>query len=247
MTISDKEVGFYFVNGILSDDPYGSSVTQEIQTIIQSAGSFQTNGKAFVTFHPNFSTPAEKVVLDIFLIAIGTLVATYAINKEIEKKGDASSRALAALGICALVWGFYDYNKIQQEKNAIATNLAGRVSRFLNENPANVANLILHSQGADIGYRALEMLQSYKTRIRAMTLGGMVTIPNSMCSRVTNYKFSNDLVSRAVAAPFEEVRKVCDQQQRGVTFLNSSGILTHGVREYLKSPLIKQDLAFLLI
>ncbi len=106
----------------------------------------------------------------------------------------------------------------------------------MNENESNIANLILHSQGADIGYRALQQLGDYKDRIKVLTLGAMTTIPPDKGSVVVNYKFKNDWISLLFASPFEVLTIVIDQQQRNLVLKSlPEGLLgcNHGIDQYL--------------
>ena len=77
----------------------------------------------------------------------------------------------------------------------------------LKKNLKNKANLILHSQGADIGYLTLRILSNYQNRIRVITLGGMVSIPEVMAFKVKNYVFQVDWVASGLAYLYEQKRK----------------------------------------
>lgn len=246
MTSGVPHIGFYFMNGIANTDGSGSKATEVIQEIIQESSDF-TEGATFVSFQHNNSAPTERMIQDIALGIGGLVAVTHSLNKESKKQGDTPSRIIGFAGACAIVGALYDYNKMQEDKNEIAKTLAGRVSKFLDEDKSNIANLILHSQGADVGYRSLELLSKYKTRIRVVTLGAMTTIPNNMCAQVINYKFNNDWISRILALPFENTRKLMGQMdEREVIFLEKEGALAHGVSDYLQDPYVKKSITFLL-
>ncbi|MGE0197298.1 MAG: hypothetical protein AB7H48_07885 [Parachlamydiales bacterium] len=230
---------FFFMNGIMNEDKDGSTTTDVIQSIIKEEPIFKV-GKAFVVFHYNDAAPTERVIQEVALGIGGAIATGYSIDKEVKKKGDAVSRSIGFAGACAIFGAVYDYKNMQEDKNRIASSLAGRVSKFLEEDKSNIANLILHSQGADVGYRTLEILEKYKDRIRVVTLGAMTTIPNGMCDRVVNYKFTNDWVSRVVAIPFEIVRQSMDDRERVITDLSREELTNHhDVHEYLKEPVVR--------
>ena len=245
MSIGVPAIGFYFVNGMANTDGHGSKATEVIQEVLQKAPEFQ-EGRVFVTFHLNDAAPAERVLLELVGAVGGAVALGYSINKELKKQGDKTSRFSGFLGALALTGAGYDYVQMQEDKNRIATELANRVSIFLGENELNIANLILHSQGADIGYRALDTLSEYKHRIRVITLGAMTTIPNDMCSQVENYKFKNDWISRVLALPFESRRQANDAKERSVTDLEKEGILAHDVHSYIQEKRVRERLVSLL-
>lgn len=246
MSAGVSHVGFYYMNGIANTDESGSGATDVVQKIIQTAPNFEQD-KTFVSFEHNDSAPTERLLMEITIGIGGAVAVTHSLNKESKKQGDSASKFIGVAGACAIVGALYDYAKMQEQKNEIAETLAGRVSRFLDEHELNIANLIFHSQGADVGYRSLELLSKYKERIRVVTLGAMTTIPNSMCAQVTNYKFRNDWISKLLALPFEITRESTDDMgQRDIILLEKEGALAHGISDYLKEELVQDSLKNLL-
>ncbi len=246
MATGVRHTGFYFMNGIMNNDEHGSKTTDKIQRIVQNGIGFQPH-TTFVTFHHNDSATQERVLIEVAVCVLGAAAIVYAIDRETKKEGDILSRTVGCLGVMAIIGAVVDYKKMQDDKNRIASEFATRVSKFLEEDELNVANLILHSQGADVGYRSLEILSPYKSRIRAITLGAMTTIPKNMCAQVTNYKFNNDWVSRLMASPFEMIRETTDNMgERPVIFLNTEGPLTHGIEGYLEEEAVQKRMLSLL-
>lgn len=241
-----NDVKFFFINGIMNEDKHGHATTEVIRGIIQKASDSEID-KDIVEFQFNNSAPTEKIATEIGLAVCGAFATGYAIEREVEKKADAISRTAGLLGLAAIIVAGYDYSEMQKQKNEVANTFKGRVIEFLKSNTSNVVNLVFHSQGADVGYRALESLEGYRNRIRVVTLGAMTTIPSSMASRVTNYKFANDWISKIGGFPFEKIRQSTDEQgDRPVVYLNSQGIVNHSVHEYLKEGIVQQELLSLL-
>lgn len=241
--MSVGRLGFYYVNGMLANDPDASQNTKEIQEILHSTPGYRA-GESFVTLYRNDATTMDRLVQDIALGGVGIGLIAYAFTQIGRKKHDKLTAVILAVGIAALALAILDYCKMQEDKNKIASKLARRVSKFLDDDESRVAHLILHSQGADVGYRAMQKLEKagYADRVKVMTLGAMTTIPEGMCNRVINYKFTNDLISRVVAFPFEMISNSQDARKRTVADLESEGICTHGVGEYLKERSVRDAL-----
>lgn len=225
-------VGVYYVNGMMRDEKNVEDVRKTIGRITGANVDVQTNDSA----------DTKRVVTAVALVILGAILVAHAIKQEAKGNGDKLSRVAGFVGALAIIKGLSDYNKIQDEKNAIAAALAGRVLKHLSENRSNKALLVLHSQGADVGYRALQSLSHHKDRIKVVTLGPMTTIPKNMGKMVTNFKFCNDHISRVVASPFETIRKCKDGQERDVTFLKGNGLLAHNADIYLKNSTVQNTL-----
>ena len=161
--------GFYFVNGMANTDGHGRKATDAIREILQEASNFQDD-RVLVDFHLNDAAPTERVLLELAGAVGGAVALGYSINKEIKEEGDEFSRIIGFLGGIGITGAVIDYSQMQNDKNNIANKLAEKVAIFLRENEHNTANLILHSQGADVGYRALVTLSDYKQRIKVITL-----------------------------------------------------------------------------
>ncbi|MEX0961370.1 MAG: hypothetical protein WDZ28_00750 [Simkaniaceae bacterium] len=242
MSLGNIRTQYYFVNGVANTNKSGKNHTDKIKKILQKSLRFDPNSIS-IKFHHNYSTPVDSIIIDVLFGIIGLITVVYFFYKERKGEGNINSRILGALGAIFTIAALWDYNLIQKEKNQIARDLVESVSRFLDKNKLNTANLILHSQGADIGYRALFLLNSYKHRIKTLTLGAMVTIPDDFCLRVTNYKFSNDLVSEAAAGIFEGAASINDgMARRKIIYLKGKGMNTHGVKEYLEESSVKNAL-----
>lgn len=241
-----QHIGFYFMNGVANTDGSGSKTTEVIQKIIQESPDF-VEDTTFVSFQHNNAAPLEKLLEAAALAVAGTVAAIYSLYQELTEQGNNTTRLIGFVGACILANAGRDYEKMQENKNEIAKTLADRVSAFLDQDNANVANLILHSQGADVGYRSLELLSKYKERIRVVTLGAMITIPNNMCAQVTNYKFTNDWISQFLALPFEMIRELTDGMgDRDIIRLEKKGALAHAVNDYLQESSVKASLLHLL-
>lgn len=216
---STNNFNLYFVNGVANENKDGSATTGIIQEIVRNEPAMQS-GKAAVLFRYNDAATLDRLVGEIALGFGGILTTGYALKKEEENKGNASTRTVGVLGTACIIGAVWDYGQMQKDIDTIAGNLAKDVSDFLDEDPSNRAGMVLHSQGADVGYRALEQLDDYKDQIRVVTLGAKTTIPNCMGAKVENYKFSNDWVSNVLASPFETARSLSDGEKRNITFIN---------------------------
>lgn len=219
-----------YVNGMCASHGYATKTINLIKKIIPS--------NSVDLFHNN-STLDDRVGRLILLSFFGMVSLSVAINEERKNQGNKCSRTLGAVGIIAIAAALYDYAKIQKEKNDMAEILAKEVRAFLKKDNRNVVNLILHSQGSDVGYRALIKLKKYKTQLNVITLGPMITIPSSMCNNVKNYKFKDDKISRYIAAPFDSIRAADDGLVPEVKYLGKGG---HEVTEYLKSERVQRTL-----
>jgi len=147
------------------------------------------------------------------------------------------SRGLGIAGVILLLLGLKDYVEIQEDKNKKAQEMADRIVEHCRQYPYSPVNLVLHSQGADIGARALKLLdQKHRDRIRVVTLGGMVAIADDVCQYVINLKLNHDPVSTAVATPLNFLSEVIDGETRTTCQIwsETAGVLAHGIDDYLE-------------
>lgn len=246
MTGRVGRIGFFYVNGVTTTDGHGSDATQTIQDIIHSTPDKDPT-ESVVTFHRNDSAPTARMVSDLVLAAGGLAGLGWSIKKESENKGSTSSRIAGALGVVAIGGALYDYASMQEDKNTIAQALAERILKFLSQDHSRKVNLVLHSQGADIGSRALRQLSDHhKQRIQVITLGGMVTIADDACAQVHNFRFCNDLVANVLAAPFQAIMSAVDGDGTVATLEGGEELNCHGVAEYLQHEEVQKALQNLL-
>lgn len=236
--MSTVNYGFFYTNGMMADDATARQVKESIQSIIRK--DCRLNSRSHVTVQSNYATPTDRVTRDVALGLFGTMCIVYAVR---QKRKDEFTAAVLSVGVLALGLALYDYKKMQDDKNEIALALAKKVEKFLTKDRSRIATLILHSQGADVGYRALQKLEGtgFSRRINVITLGAMTTLPEGMCANVQNFKFKNDKISRIVAYPFETMSCTKDTRRRKVIDLKGDGSFnTHGVNEYLKKPEVRE-------
>jgi hypothetical protein len=137
-------------------------------------------------------------------------------------------------GLVAFLSGMRDLNKLEKQKNASAQKLADRVIAYLDTHPLYHMTLIFHSQGADIGYRALEKLSAYKDRINVVTIGGMIHIPDRFARRVVNVVNDNDMIAYLAKSLFDPRSSGKTKVLIGDTKDNYLGC--HYSDKYVKSP-----------
>lgn len=188
----------------------------------------------------NDTTPSTQVVSGSVKSAIGALTMTIGIvmlrkQKPIEK---IIAIALTILGTGLVIWGLSEYSEIQKKKNEKARQLAYRLIHHLENNPTKWATLLLHSQGADIGRRALEHMDSnLRQRINVITIGGMILIPKNLVNRVVNIQDDSDDISKTANMFFDNepgVRQLVNTSQS-----QCKTMLCHSAQDYLNSQLIK--------
>jgi hypothetical protein len=100
--------------------------------------------------------------------------------------------------------------------------------------------LILHSQGADIGHRALEKLSVYKHRINVVTIGGMIDIPDGLALRVVNFVNDNDMISHLSKTLFDSNSGTKTKVQ--IEDKKSPYLDSHYSSDYLKREVVQQTI-----
>ncbi|HUD01568.1 MAG TPA: hypothetical protein VMR37_04525 [Rhabdochlamydiaceae bacterium] len=149
-----------------------------------------------VELHYNNTTSAKKALAITAKVGLGSLGMGYALVAESKNSLRRwVSRGIGLVGLATFISGMRDLNEIDKQKNASAQRLASRVIAYLDGHPLHHITLIFHSQGADIGHRALEKLAAYKDRINVVTIGGMVAIPDRLAQRVVNFRNDKDLIA----------------------------------------------------
>ncbi|MBS0648076.1 MAG: hypothetical protein JSS10_02490 [Verrucomicrobia bacterium] len=225
----------FYCNGMTTTEGEAQAHAQEIQKLTGTA----------VELHHNNTTSTDKTVAMGAKLLGGAGLAGYAVaseKKTTEKKAADTMAGLLGLGLA--LWGIYDYAQIQNEKNASAQQLANKVIQHLLCNPLGDVTLIFHSQGADIGRRALELLSCYKNRIHVVTIGGMVDIPDGFANRVVNFVDDSDMIANVAKATFGELSnagvgrpithtRVRTKKQQCKT------AACHGSTDYLGSPEVR--------
>ena len=179
-------------------------------------------------------------------VLVGAGLVAYAEDSENDnpekKVGDA---ALRSMGSFLVDSGLFDYADIQNLKNESAKQLADKVADHLKQNPRRHATLIFHSQGSDIGRRALAHLNDYKHRIHVVTMGGIVDIPDSFANRVVNFVDDTDVIAHVAKATFNQL---ADQQPMTHTqVVTKNGecktAACHGAVDYLKDPVVRKTIS----
>ena len=126
------------------------------------------------------------------------------------------------------------YADIQVDKNHSAQALADKASAFLDENPFANLTLVFHSQGSDIGQRALDRLTSYKRRIHVVTIGGMVDIPDAFAKRVVNFDNQGDMISQFAKKVFSKPLPATKVTMRGTSHDSSAYLSSSPVQRTIK-------------
>ncbi len=183
---------------------YCNGMTTTLEAAQQAADKVAQIAQQEVHLHFNDTTPLSRVVVGGTAVALGVGCIAYAAAAE--KKTDqqkASAFIFFLLGLGLSADALMDYSRIQDEKRLSAEALAGKVERFLARHPQRMATLVLHSQGAHIGYMALERLRPLRGRINVISIGSMIKIPDSFGRRVENLRHTSDLVSQGAHAIFD--------------------------------------------
>jgi hypothetical protein len=191
-----------------------------------------------VELHYNNTTSAENALKITAKLGLGFLAATYALAAPQRFLfGLMVSRAIGVAGLATFASAIIDLNKIDKEKNVSATILASRVSSYLDTHPLHHITLIFHSQGADIGHRALEKLTEYKNRINVVTIGGIIDIPDDSALRVVNFVNDNDLIAYLAKTLFDPkgTKTKVNIKDKETAYLES-----HYSTDYLKREQVKQ-------
>lgn len=226
----------FYCNGMTTTHGEAQAHADEIQKLTHTE----------VELHHNNTTSADKTAAMGIKLLGGAGLASYAVCSE--KKTDEKKAVDTVVGLAGLFFaglGLYDYYQIQNEKNESARRLANKVICHLQSHPLADVTLIFHSQGADIGRRALELLTSYKDRIHVVTIGGMVDIPDGFANRVVNFVDDSDMIANVAKATFGELSnrgvgrpvthtKVRTQKKQCKT------AACHGSSDYLGSPEVQR-------
>jgi hypothetical protein len=193
-----------------------------------------------VALHHNDTTPAEDAIGIFTKVALGSAGLGYALSSEKKtKEKKIADTAIGGASVIALLSALFDYKDIQDQKNESAEKLAQRVAGYLNRHPLYHITLIFHSQGADIGKRALRILDAFKDRINIVTIGGMVNISPSLAHRVVNFQNDGDMISHIAKFIFD------DQKEIEAEILNGGncGLLgCHASGKYLKAHPVQKAL-----
>ncbi|WP_316357271.1 hypothetical protein [Candidatus Neptunichlamydia sp. REUL1] len=233
---------FFVMNGVANNDPSRGTLADQLQSSLDLQSDAEISIRNIIDVIPNDTATLERMAADALLTGAAVLGGLYTLKKESEEDADKfKSRAIGVLSTAAGLGAAYDYVQIQKEKNDLADALAQKVSNFLNnEQHSGNAVLVLHSQAADIGYRALQNLRSLKDRIHVVTLGGMVTVPDEFANSVINFQFKEDLVTNVVAKPFDWMVRQIDRDLPRT--INHSHGGEHSVRAYLDHNDVKSHL-----
>jgi hypothetical protein len=156
-----------------------------------------------VKCHHNFTTPIERIGAYFALFVIGIGAFGYALKSKRERN---EKLAIGTIGIIAIAGAIIAYAKLQNEKNQLAEETARKIKRDLERSSDHRVTIVLHSQGADIGSRMFkDFTPNERKRIRVITLGGMVSIPNHYAAKVINFRFENDYVSTGAQFIFDKM------------------------------------------
>ena len=191
-----------------------------------------------VELHHNNTTSSSDFGAMIAKAAIGAVGLLFATAPRRRSK----KRAIVDIGIAvastaSIASAAHDYGSIQKRKNASAVELARKVKAHLVANPLCDVTLIFHSQGADIGQKALNLLRDYRFRIRVVTLGAMVTLPEGSARDVTNFRNANDLVSKIATTFFHAPGKGTRS-----TIVLPRASSPHSVASYLAASRVASEL-----
>ncbi|MDR3624251.1 MAG: hypothetical protein P4L16_03815 [Chlamydiales bacterium] len=184
-----------------------------------------------VELHYNGTTTSKNVnsiALKFFAGFVGIMYAIFSKKDTTTKK--VISTAAGVVGGGCIVSGLYDCANIGNGKTDSAEILKNKIQKYLRDNPCSQANLVLHSQGADIGRRALYRLsEDLRMRINVCTIGGVVTIPPTLVANVVNLQNQSDFLSK-----FAQRHMYKSTEHR--TVINNAhcttGIACHGFEDY---------------
>ena len=198
-----------YTNGILTDACGAAATAEQIN---------QLTGIDTEVIH-NGSTSLETAgKIGVHLVEGIARLAWYALNTDSSKMRD---QGLSSLSKAVKVW-----LEVQKEKESCAMTLTGRVQAYLDQDKSREILLVFHSQGAHVGYQALQALEQYKGRIHVVAMGGMIRIPDAMAKTVMNLAHNDDPVSNYVAPVLGPNGEWIDAGNGG-----------HDASNYLKNPL----------
>jgi hypothetical protein len=234
-TATSAATCFFYVNGILNSKNDVQNTAEKIQKITNKP----------VHFHHNDAATPEQLVGVVAPIAVGLMCALYSSNEEKKGKGTKASRLVGGVGLVALVYGLIKYKDMQERKNELSIEIANRVNAICTGNDSYSCALVLHSQGADVGARVLELLsEECQKKVRVVTLGGMVAIAEERCQYAINFQLNADPVPGVVGSALNFLSEKVDGYVRRTCKIasNSAGTFAHSVAEYLAHPEIEKTL-----
>ena len=194
-----------------------------------------------VELHYNNTTSSEKALKITGKLGMGCLAVGYALASQRKfPLGKWLGRVIGLIGVISFVSGLIDLNGIEKQKTASAAAMAGRVAAYLDKHPLHHMTLILHSQGADIGHRALEKLAAYKDRINVVTIGGMIDIPDCLALRVVNFVNDNDMIAHLSKTLFDSKSGAKTKVQ--IEDKKSPYLDSHYSSDYLGRAQVKQTI-----
>lgn len=216
--INSYSSAVHYVNGVAATKNDAIKVAKQLATLIGDP----------VTLHYNGTTPTARIAaLSMSAAGAGVFAQKGVGGKEVALIGGG-----ALLAFCLI-----DYYQLQQEKNKRAEAIAASLRNDL-RNPYVTATLVLHSQGADIGLRAINLLSlNERARLQVVTMGGMVAIPNGLVGKVVNFQHEADLVSQGAQLLFRSFG------EKQVTPIPSKGDLVfHGAEAYVQRPEVRKTI-----
>lgn len=215
-------IGYFYVNGVLPTEDINNKTISKIKDIIKNSDCF--NNSAVYLFL-NDSVTVHR----FYAVALqGGIAVIPALMGEI---GSVRENLMTV--------ATFHSRQVEKQVDQMAKTLAERVSAFLLADSSRVVNLVLHSQGADIGQKAIKILEEHKDRIRVVTLGGKQTISPEACAAVVNFQFHNDLVSKTA-------RKFFKDSGNSVIVLQSKKEYEHDALAYLENHDVQKALVDLL-
>lgn len=229
---STNNTQIFYTNGIITSKKEAKKCCKTIEDITGQP----------VSLHYNDTTSSERVIDISVKLVGGTILLAIAVSDEKESDEKVLLDTAIGLGGAMLVGsGLYDLAQLQNDKNESAEKLANRVTRYLEIDSTRKATLVFHSQGADIGLRALPLLRSFKDRIEVITIGGMVSIPNKLANRVCNFKMNGDPVSSVVANILSpsDVKKICQLNNDSWNPIGSHDAIYYLTKKHVQNTLLE--------
>ena len=178
----DRHVGVFFCNGLNVDRQEARKNADEIEDILNAE-----------VIHPYNDGTKDLKIGARNTLPVTTLTA-FAGGFIFGPVGGLFGGIVGGL---ALKKSLIELNKslheIDKNKNGRSHKLAQLIQNFLEQNPLNRTLLILHSQGRDVGRKALKILSpKYIVRIRTVVLGALPIIKLNF--RVKNFRNFLDYV-----------------------------------------------------
>lgn len=219
---------------------YCNGMTTTRKEALEHAKTLANLTKKPVFLHHNNTTSIEKVkgTAGSFFMTVGTaVVSTLLVPASFPLAvGYAAATGLGVANTASRLV------RIQKEKHNSAYQLAKKISYYLKTRPGASVTLVCHSQGAHIGEQALHHLVSLRHRIKVITIGGLVNIPDNHAAKVLNFHHLHDNVSQMVAPLYKQMVPLatCKGAKRSTIVLNSTR--GHSASEYFKNTLVKKAL-----